>query len=91
MLAGIMQLAKQGEAGGGFVTVNVYVSSGFRGARKLGLLAPNSPVSLLPRAESWKYVRSADAFELGLSEADVMELRRSGFWARELESGRLNR
>lgn len=86
-----MQLEKRSEAGGGLVMVNVYASSGFRGSRKLGLLAPNTPVSLLPRAESWKYVRSADAFELGLSEWDVAELRRSGFWARELESGRLNR
>ncbi len=69
------------------MTVNVYVSSGFRGSRRLGLLAPNTPVSLLPRAESWKYVRSADVFELGLSETDVSELQRAGFWERELGSG----
>ncbi len=73
------------------MTVNVHVSSGFRGSPKLGLLAPNTPVSLLPRAETWRYVRSADAFELGLSETDVKQLRRSGFWERDLGNGHSNR
>ncbi len=69
------------------MTVNVYVSAGFRGPPRLGLLAPNTPVSLLPRAETWRYVRSADALELGLSDTDVEQLQRSGFWARDLERG----
>jgi hypothetical protein len=79
-----------GEASGA-VTVNVYVSSGFRGSPRLGVLAPNTPVSLLPRTDSWKYVRSTDAFQLGLSETDVTELHRSGFWTRDLDSGHPNR
>jgi hypothetical protein len=73
------------------MTVNVYVSSGFRGSPRLGFLAPNTPVSLLPRAETWRYVRSADAFELGLSDTDVKQLQRSGYWARDLENGHSNR
>ena len=66
------------------MTVNVHVSSGFRDSPKLGFLAPNTPVSFLPRPETWEYVRSADAFELGLSETDVEQLRQSGFRARDL-------
>jgi len=73
------------------MTVNVYVSAGFRGSPRVGLLAPNTPVSFLPRAETWRYVRSADAFDLGLSATDVEQLQRSGFWARDLESGHANR
>jgi len=73
------------------MTVNVYVSSGFRDSPKLGLLAPRTPVWLLPRPETWKYFRSADPFERGLSETDVKQLQRSGFWARELGNGHSNR
>ncbi len=73
------------------MTVNVYMSAGFRGSPRLGLLVPDTPVSLLPRAETWRYVRSADASELGLSDTDVEQLQRSGFWARDLQSGHANR
>ncbi len=73
------------------MTINVYVSSGFRGSPRYGFLAPNTPVSLLPRTESWKYVRSADAMELGLCDADVEQLLRSGFGTREAGSGRSTR
>ncbi len=69
------------------MTVNVYVSSGFRRGRQYGFLAPNAPVSLLPRAESWKYVRSAEALELGLSDADVQDLLRAGFGTRDAGGG----
>lgn len=69
------------------MTVNVHVSLGFRDSPKLGFLAPNTPVSLLPRPETWKYIRSADAVELGLSETDVQQRRQSGFWARDLGNG----
>lgn len=50
-------------------------SAGFRGSPRLGVLAPNTPVSLLPTRESRKYVRSADVFDLGLSATNVTELR----------------
>ena len=69
------------------MTLNVYVSSGFRGSPRYGFLAPNTPVSLLPRAESWKYLRSAEALELGLSDADVQDLLRSGFGTRDAGGG----
>jgi hypothetical protein len=69
------------------VTVNVYVSSGFRDCPQYGFLALNTLVSLLPRAESWKYVGSSDAFELGLSDTDVKDLLNSGFGAREAGGG----
>ncbi len=70
------------------MTINVYVSSGFRGSPQYGFLAPNVPVSILPRTESWKYVRSADARDLGLCDADMERLLRSGFETREAGSGR---
>ena len=70
------------------MTINVYVSSGFRGSPRFGFLAPNTPATILPRTESWKYVRSADAEELGLCDADLDQLRRSGFGMREAGSGR---
>lgn len=69
------------------MTLNVYVSSGFRGSPRYGLLKPNSPMSLLPRTETWKYVRSADAIDLSLSETDVEQLLHSGFWARDIAGG----
>jgi hypothetical protein len=70
------------------MTINVYLSTGFRESPRYGFLAPNTPVSILPRNESWKYVRSADAAELGLCDADVEHLQRSGFGTREAGSGR---
>jgi hypothetical protein len=69
------------------MTINVYVSSGFRGSPRYGFLAPNTPVSLLPRTESWRYLRSADALELGLCDTDVAHLLRSGFGVREAGTG----
>ena len=69
------------------MTLNVYVSSGFRGSPRYGLLIPNTPMSLLPRTETWKYVRSADAIDLGLSETDVEQLQHSGFWTRDIADG----
>jgi hypothetical protein len=44
-------------------------------------------MSLLPRTETWKYVRSADAIDLGLSETDVEQLLHSGFWTRDIADG----
>jgi hypothetical protein len=67
------------------MTVSVYVSSGIR--PQYGFLAPNTPVSLLPPAGSWKFVGSADAFELGLSDKDVEALLDLGFGAREAGGG----
>ena len=66
------------------MTLNVYVSSGSRGSRRYGLLKPDAPMSLLPRTETWKYVRSAEALDLGLSEMDVEQLQHSGFWTRDI-------
>ena len=65
------------------MTINVYVSSGFRGSPRYAYLAPNTPISLLPRTESWKYVRSAEARELGLSDTDMADLLRAGFGTRD--------
>jgi hypothetical protein len=67
--------------------VNVYVSAGFRGCPQYAFLAPDSPASLLPRAESWKFVRSADPSDLGLSDTDVERLLHSGFGARDARGG----
>jgi hypothetical protein len=69
------------------MTLNVYVSSGTRGSPRYGLLPPNTPMSLLPRTESWKYVRSAEALDLGLSETDCEQLLRRGFWERDIADG----
>jgi hypothetical protein len=69
------------------MTLNVYVSSGFRGSLRFGLLTPNAPMSFLPRTENWKYVRSADSLDLGLSETDVDELLHRGFFEREVADG----
>jgi hypothetical protein len=69
------------------VTLNVYVSSGSRCSPRYGFLAPNTPMSLLPRTESWKFVRSADALDLGLSETDVEQLLRRGCWERNIADG----
>lgn len=66
------------------MTLNVYVSSGFRGPRRYGFLTPNTPTTLLPRTETWKYVRSAEALDLGLSDWDVEQLRQRGFWERDI-------
>ena len=66
------------------MTLNVYVSSGFRGSLRFGLLTPNSPMSFLPRTENWKYLRSADSPDLGLSETDVEELLHRGFLERDV-------
>ncbi len=63
------------------MTVNLYVSDGLRGQRQYGFLAPSTPISLLPRNETWKYVRSGETSEFGLPEAIVDEIRRKGFWA----------
>ena len=64
------------------MTVSVYVS-----CSQYGFLAPNTPASLLPRTESWKYIGSADTSDLGLSDRDVNDLLHSGFGAREAEEG----
>lgn len=64
------------------MTVSVYVS-----CSQYGFLAPNTPASLLPRTESWKYIGSADTADLGLSDGDVNELSHRGFGAREAEEG----
>ena len=66
------------------MTVDVYVSSPFRGSPRLGLLVPNSPVTRLPRGRTWRRVGSADPFELDLSETELRRLQKSGFWARDL-------
>lgn len=64
------------------MTVSVYVSGS-----QYGFLAPNAPVSLLPRTEIWKYLGSADTSDLGFSDGDVNDLSHSGFGAREAEEG----
>ena len=66
------------------MTVDVYLSSEYRGSPKLGLLVPNAPVTDLPCAEMWRRVGSADPFELNLSETDLTRLQHSGFWACDL-------
>jgi hypothetical protein len=69
------------------MTVTVYVSSGLCGCPEYGFLAPNAPLSLLPRTESWKHVGSADAFELGLSDTEVKGLIQWGFGTRKAAGG----
>ena len=64
------------------MTVSVYVS-----CSQYGFLAPNTPASLLPRTESWKYIGSADTSDLGLSDGDVKDLLRSCFEAGDAEEG----
>lgn len=73
------------------MTVDVYVSSGYRGSPKLGLLVPNAPVTHLPRVGSWRHVGSADPFELNLSETDLTQLQHTGFWARDLGAAHSDR
>jgi hypothetical protein len=41
-------------------------------------------MSFLPRTENWKYLRSADSPDLGLSETDVEELLHRGFLERDV-------
>lgn len=67
--------------------VNLYVSDGLRGERQYGFLAPSTPMSLLPRDENWRYVRSGDTSEFGLPTIAEEEIRRNGFWARSRGEG----
>jgi hypothetical protein len=69
------------------MTVSVYVSLGLRGCPEYFFLAPDVPVSILPRAAGWKHVGSADAFELGLSDAEVEDLIQWGFGTRGAADG----
>jgi len=62
--------------------VNLYVSDGLRGERQYGFLATSTPMSLLPRDENWRFIRSGDASEFGLSAMVEDEIRRNGYWAR---------
>jgi hypothetical protein len=73
------------------MTVDVYLSSAHRGSPKLGLLVPNAPVTHLPRVGNWRQVGSADPFELNLSETDLRQLQRSGFWTRDLGAAQTDR
>ena len=62
--------------------VNLYVSDGLRGERQYGFLATSTPMSLLPRDENWRFIRSGDASEFGLPATVQDEIRRNGYWAR---------
>lgn len=64
--------------------VNLYVSDGFRRQRQYGFLALETSPSLLPRDESWTYMRSGETSEFGLPETVEEEIRRNGYWARGL-------
>ncbi len=46
-------------------------------------------MSILPRGENWRYVRSADTMEFNLPEAVDEEIERRGFWAHTFGSGAL--
>ena len=70
-----------------FVQVNLYVSDGLRRERQYGFLAPSTPMSLLPRDENWRYVRSGDTSEFGLPTIAEEQIRRNGFWARSRGEG----
>jgi hypothetical protein len=60
--------------------VNIYVST--RGSLpRYGFLSPNKPISLLPRGEQWKYVRSVDTAQFNLPEAIEEEIEWHGFWS----------
>jgi hypothetical protein len=67
--------------------VNIYISEGAWSAPLYGFLPPQNPVTLLPRTESWKYVRSADTVEFNLPAAVEEEIERRGFWAHSFGSG----
>jgi hypothetical protein len=69
------------------VKVNLYVSDGLRGERQHGFLATSTPISLLPRDENWRFVRSGDLQEFGLPTMVEEEIRRKGFWARATSKG----
>jgi hypothetical protein len=65
------------------MTINVYVSLGLGGCRQYGFLPTDSPVDLLPAADAWTYVRSAEAAELGLTATELEHLESAGFETRE--------
>jgi len=44
-------------------------------------------MSLLPRDENWRYVRSGDTSEFGLPTIAEEEIRRNGYWARSRGEG----
>ena len=67
--------------------VNIYISEGSWLAPRYGFLPPQNPLSLLPRTESWKYVRSADTAEFNLPVSVEQEIERLGFWAHSFGSG----
>ena len=67
--------------------VNIYVSENGWPAPRYGFLPPKSPMSLLPRTEHWKYVRSGDTSEFNLPEAVEEEITRRGFWAHTFGHG----
>jgi hypothetical protein len=67
--------------------VNLYVSDGLRGERQHGFLAASTPISLLPRNENWRFVRSGELQEFGLPMIVEEEIRRKGYWARATGRG----
>jgi hypothetical protein len=67
--------------------VNIYVSDSGRLLPRYGFVPPGKPVTLLPREESWMYVRSGDTTEFGLPEAIEEEIERRGFWAHTFGAG----
>jgi hypothetical protein len=67
--------------------VNIYMSDSSRIRPRYGFIPPGQPVTLLPRGENWKYVRSADTAEFGLPEAVEEEIERRGFWAHTFGTG----
>ena len=61
--------------------VDIYVSETSQPLPRYGFLPSHQPVSLLPRTESWRYLRSADTTEFHLPEAVEEEIGRRGYWA----------
>ena len=67
--------------------VNIYISEDGWPAPRYGFLPPQSPVTILPRSEIWRYVRSGDTGEFNLPAAVEQEIERRGFWAHSFGSG----
>ena len=67
--------------------VNIYVSEGRGLLPRYGFIPAGRPLSLLPRGESWKYVRSGDTAEFGLPGAVEEEIERLGFWTHSFGMG----
>jgi hypothetical protein len=71
--------------------VDIYVSQRESSLPRYSLLKAMSPVSLLPRGETWVFLRSGDTAEFHLPEAIEQEIESRGAWAHAFGEGALRR